>query len=114
MSAAGEWTGPRMRSGCSYLCPVWVMLVSVLLFGERVSGPDLRMFLFCIGGVGLILACEMYDGSGLYANVPRHLIGDDVCSRGSVHAWYAELGSSVVDRAESFSDCFAACTVGLG
>jgi len=52
-----------------YLCPVWVMLVSVLIFGERVSGPDLRMFFFCIGGVGLILVCEMLKGSGLYATI---------------------------------------------
>lgn len=50
-----------------YLCPAWVMLASLLLFGERVSGSDLRMFLFCIGGVGLILTCEMLQGSGLYA-----------------------------------------------
>ena len=66
MSAAVN--GPAANAiWLQYLCPVWVMLVSVLLFGERVSGPDLRMFLFCIGGVGLILVCEMYDGSGLYA-----------------------------------------------
>jgi len=66
MSAAVN--GPAANAiWLQYLCPVWVMLVSVLLFNERVSGPDLRMFLFCVGGVGLILVCEMYQGSGLYA-----------------------------------------------
>ena len=58
-----------------YLCPVWVMLVSVLIFGERVGGPDLRMFFFCIGGVGLILVCEMLKGSGLYATAMGILSG---------------------------------------
>ncbi len=50
-----------------YLCPAWVMVVSVFVFRQRVDRPEVIMFVFCISGVGLMLACEMQRGSGLYA-----------------------------------------------
>jgi drug/metabolite transporter, DME family len=85
-----------------YLCPVWVLLVSVIVFREKVSAPDIRMFLFCISGVGLILACEMIDGSGLWATLLGILSGVSFAAvvmlmrslRGSDPTWLIALNHS--------------------
>ncbi len=50
-----------------YLCPVWVILASVIIFKQRIAADDLRMFAFSISGVTLILICELVQGSGLFA-----------------------------------------------
>jgi DME family drug/metabolite transporter len=39
--------------------PVWVLLVGVLVFGERAIRRDVWLVAFCAAGVGLILAFEM-------------------------------------------------------
>jgi drug/metabolite transporter, DME family len=58
-----------------YLCPVWVLLVSVLVFRESITGLDRLMFAFCISGVGFILACEMVHGGNLQATLLGILSG---------------------------------------
>ncbi|MGV3484985.1 MAG: DMT family transporter [Planctomycetaceae bacterium] len=58
-----------------YLCPVWVMLASVVLFKEKRSGSDIRMFGFCLAGVALILGCEMLQGRAFYATILGLLSG---------------------------------------
>jgi drug/metabolite transporter (DMT)-like permease len=50
-----------------YLSPVWVLLGGVFLLKEKVTMGDMRMFVFCLGGVTLILAMEMWRGSDLLA-----------------------------------------------
>ncbi len=50
-----------------YLAPGWVLIGGVFWLKEKVSAADVRMFLFCLGGVLLILLMEMWSGSALYA-----------------------------------------------
>jgi len=50
-----------------YLAPGWVLIGGVLWLKEKVLAADVRMFLFCLGGVLLILLMEMWSGSSLYA-----------------------------------------------
>lgn len=85
-----------------YLCPVWVLLVSVLVFREQVSAADVRMFGFCISGVGLILACEMINGGGLWATLLGILSGVSFAAvvmfirslRGADPSWLITLNHS--------------------
>jgi DME family drug/metabolite transporter len=50
-----------------YLAPAWVMLLGVLLLGERVTGSDVRMLSFCLAGVLLILGMELRSSTSLFA-----------------------------------------------
>jgi drug/metabolite transporter, DME family len=50
-----------------YLAPAWVLLIGVVILGERVSRSDLQMFTFCLSGVLLILAMELRTGGSIYA-----------------------------------------------
>ncbi len=58
-----------------YLSPAWVLVGGVVLLREKVSAADGRMFLFCLGGVLLILSMEMYRGSAWYATAMGILSG---------------------------------------
>ncbi len=58
-----------------YLCPVWVILASVLIFKQPIGPADLKMFAFSISGVALMLVCELLRGSGLYATLLGVLSG---------------------------------------
>ena len=50
-----------------YLCPAWILLVSVLVLRQRISRADGWMFLYCLAGVALILVMELRQGTGLRA-----------------------------------------------
>lgn len=50
-----------------YLAPAWVMIIGVILLGERVSSADVRMLGFCSTGVLLILAMEMQSANSWWA-----------------------------------------------
>lgn len=50
-----------------YLSPAWVLLGSALFLKERITRPDVTMFVFCLSGVALILIMEMLGGANLYA-----------------------------------------------
>ena len=58
-----------------YLAPAWVLIGGVLWLKEKVTAADLQMFLFCLGGVLLILVMEMRSGSALYATAMGTLSG---------------------------------------
>lgn len=82
-----------------YLAPAWVLIGGVWFLKERVSLADVRMFLFCLGGVLLILLAEMWSGSPLYATVMGILSGVSFagvvlsmrCMRGADPAWLITL-----------------------
>lgn len=46
-----------------YLCPVWVLLISIFIFKEKPGRAELLMFAFCFAGVGLIVVRESQYGS---------------------------------------------------
>jgi len=52
-----------------YLAPAWVMLLGVLLLGERVTESDVRMLICCLAGVMLILGMELQSSSSLWATI---------------------------------------------
>jgi len=52
-----------------YLSPAWVLVGSVVILKERPLWADVRMFVFCLTGVGIILAMELRQASTLYASM---------------------------------------------
>jgi drug/metabolite transporter (DMT)-like permease len=58
-----------------YLCPIWVLILAVLAFKEKVSRHDSGMFVCCLAGVLLILVCELRQGTGIYATILGILSG---------------------------------------
>jgi DME family drug/metabolite transporter len=86
-----------------YLAPAWVMVGGVLLMKEKVTAADVRMFLFCLGGVLLILVMEMLRGGSLYATAMGTLSGLSFAGvvlsmrsmRGADPAWLITLNHSV-------------------
>ena len=58
-----------------YLSPAWVMLGAVTLLKDRVTVPDIRMFVLCLSGVILIIVMELRGGGNLYATALAILSG---------------------------------------